>query len=490
MNKIESWSEDFGKPSVFWLNGLAGTGKSSIAQTIAESLFADGRLGASFFCSRDFEDRSNLQLIFPTLAIQLAQKYPTFRSSLIPLLQSNPDIIHESLQDQMQNLLIDPLRFAGVETVIVIDALDECKDEEPESAILLMLGQSVSEIPRVKFLITSRPEMQIVSGFRDPLLKDATEAFILHGVEPCTLDRDIRHFFKHELSGLARRRGGIEGWPTDEQLDSLCRRAAGYFVYAAATVNFLKHRFKHPPDRLDVITKSPESTTHEGKAELRSHTSLDSLYTSILREAFCKNDVEDDAMVRAVLSATVLTANPLSPSAIASLMGFRCDEVLSLLELIQSLLALHHDINHPIQPFHKSFADFITDPTRCADTRFHISPDYHIELVLRCFELMGKSLKKNMCSIPNYALNSEVNDLPKRMEEGGIHGAVEYACRLWYRHLIETKDRTADILSALQSFLEQKLLLWLEVLSVLGAVGDAARALGTAVKWLNEVRPD
>jgi len=36
---------------IFWLNGLAGTGKSTIAQTFAEMAFADGKLGASFFCS-------------------------------------------------------------------------------------------------------------------------------------------------------------------------------------------------------------------------------------------------------------------------------------------------------------------------------------------------------------------------------------------------------------------------------------------------------
>ena len=109
LNKIEHCIEDLEKPPIFWLNGLAGTGKSTIAQTFAERTFANGRLGASFFCSRGFEDRSNLQFIFPTLAFQLAQKYPGFRSSLIPLLRSNPDVVHESLQEQMRKFLVDPL---------------------------------------------------------------------------------------------------------------------------------------------------------------------------------------------------------------------------------------------------------------------------------------------------------------------------------------------------------------------------------------------
>jgi len=487
LDEIEHWAEDFDNSPILWLNGLAGTGKSTIAQTIAERMFANDCLGASFFCSRDFEDRSNLHLVFPTLAFQLAQKYPKFRTSLIALLQSNPDIIHESLQDQMVNLLIEPLQSADISTVIVIDALDECRDEEPESAILLVLGKSASKIPRVKFFITSRPEAHIMAGFRGPLLKELTEVFVLHHVEPRTIDNDIRRFLKHELSELARRRGSTEGWPTDEQLESLCRRAAGFFVYAVATVSFLDHHLRDPSDQLDIIMKSPESTAHEGETELKVYKSLDSLYMSILQESFRKNKVKDDDTVRSVLSAVVIVANSLSPSAISTLTGLSRTSILRLLGLIQSLLVLPEDPFHPVQPFHKSFPDFITDPARCTDLRFYISPDSHIELLLHCLDLMAKSLKKNICSIPNYALNSEVDDLPKRIEDNGVNGGLEYACRSWYKHLVVTEHRTLDVLSALRGFLTEKFVAWLEVLSALGAVGDAARALIAAVKWLNEV---
>ena len=72
LEEIENWLTGDQAQHVFWLNGLAGTGKSTIAQTFAETTFADGKLGASFFCSRDFADRSNLHMIFPTLAFQLA----------------------------------------------------------------------------------------------------------------------------------------------------------------------------------------------------------------------------------------------------------------------------------------------------------------------------------------------------------------------------------------------------------------------------------
>ena len=116
------------------MNGLAGTGKSTIAQTIAERVFADGQLGASFFCSRDFEDRSNLQFVFPTLAVQLARRYPELRSIFVSRVQSDPEIVSESLYNQMKKLIVEPLKESDVSTVIVIDALDECKDEEPASS--------------------------------------------------------------------------------------------------------------------------------------------------------------------------------------------------------------------------------------------------------------------------------------------------------------------------------------------------------------------
>src|SRR5579872_2904686 len=92
LDEIENWARDFEKSPAYWLNGLAGTGKTTIAQTIAERLFAGGQLGASFFCSRDFEDRSSLQSIFPTLAVQLARKYQKFRSVFVQLVESNPGI--------------------------------------------------------------------------------------------------------------------------------------------------------------------------------------------------------------------------------------------------------------------------------------------------------------------------------------------------------------------------------------------------------------
>src|SRR6201992_3851242 len=122
----------------------------------------------------------------------------------------------------LKNLIIQPLVESSISTVIVIDALDECKDEEPASAILSVLGQFVAEVPTIKFFITGRPESRIQEGFRLPLLAEATDVFVLHEVEPSQVSNDIQLFFRHSLSELKRNRRGLDDWPTEEQVDILC----------------------------------------------------------------------------------------------------------------------------------------------------------------------------------------------------------------------------------------------------------------------------
>ena len=468
------------------MNGLAGTGKTTIAQTTAERIFSDGKLGASFFCSRDFSDRSDLRFIFPTLAVQLARRYTEFRSVLVPLVQSDPGIARGSLCSQMKELIVNPLIESDISTVIIIDALDECKDEEPASAILSVLGQFVSEIPRVKFFVTGRPERRIREGFRLPLLAEATDVFVLHDVEPSLIGNDIRRFLSRSLE-IAGRQCGPDGWPTKEQLDLLCERAAGLFAYAVATVKFVNHRNNDPKEQLDRLLRSPESSALEGKAALRGNTTLDSLYASILREAFGSDDPEDDPKVRSVLGAVILAVDPLSPFAIATLLGLSAESVFRRLSSVHSLLILQ-DVNQPVRPFHKSFPDFIVDPIRCINERFRVSPpSQHLELLVGCLELMNQKLEKNMCNLPDAVANSEVADLQDRNKQY-IDPALGYACKSWHRHLVdEHTARMPKVVSTLHRFLERKFLFWLEVLSVLGATREAVDALDVVTKRL-EVR--
>ena len=190
-------------------------------------------------------------------------------------------------------------------------------------------------------------------------------------------------------------------------------------------------------------------------------------------------------MVCSILGAVILATNPLSPSTIAAILGFNTTDVLLRLLSTHSLLIIQEDINHPVRPFHKSFPDFITDPARCVNQRFQVSPpDHHLELLLGCLELMDQALKKNMCSLPETVKNSEVDDLKERADQF-ITPALQYACKSWHRHLTNNHiAHTPRIISTLHQFLEKKFLCWLEVISVLGAVRNAVDALEIVGKLL------
>ncbi|KAJ7877947.1 hypothetical protein B0H14DRAFT_3435815 [Mycena olivaceomarginata] len=101
---------------------MAGTGKSTIAQTFCEHLDHKNMLGASFFCSRAAEaSRRNARFIIPSIAYSLAGDSA--------LAESN----YYDMTAQFKKLIVDPIRNSvdrnlKIYKVVVIDALDECSD--------------------------------------------------------------------------------------------------------------------------------------------------------------------------------------------------------------------------------------------------------------------------------------------------------------------------------------------------------------------------
>ena len=435
LRDIEGWFTSGQGQRVLWLNGLPGTGKSTIAQTFADTAFMDGKLGASFFCSRDFEDRSNLQKIFPTLAFQLACRYPYFRGELLRVLKSHPDAGHQSLCSQMENLLVGPLRTTQTTTLIIIDALDECKDEEPASAILSILACYTDQIPLIKFFITGRPEPRIRSGFRLAALRPITEVFKLHDVKRQLVDADIKLFLGVRLTDIAKNLSYAditEDWPLPSDIDILCEKAAGLFIYASTAVKFMISQYHHPQKRLTTLISLPNNTAHEGKS------GVDSLYTEVLRQAYRGLDSDDEDPdnqeiyhhFRSVVGAVLLAFNPLSMKSLSCLLhDFNTPFDISItLNPLHSLLLVPEGIDGPISTFHKSFPDFLTDPKRCKDVQFFVDPlVHHTEILLSCLHLMGKRLKRNICGLDNYASLSSVGDLPGCRKEY-IGEGLEYAC--------------------------------------------------------------
>ena len=476
---------------VFWLNGLAGTGKSTITQTFADMCFADGRLGASFFCSRDFENRSSLHMIFPTLAFQLAYRYPTFRKELLQVLRANPDVGRESLCSQMEKVIVGPLKATCISTLVVIDALDECKDQEPASAILSILSRYVDQIPNVKFFITGRPEPRIRTGFRLAALRPITEVFKLHDVERSSVDMDIKLFFTIHLTNIAKDRSHsdlTEDWPRSSDINILCEKAAGLFIYAATVVKFVASQHHQPLRRLALLISLPQNTVHEGGS------GIDPLYMQVLTQAFCDADLDQEVChhLRSAVGAVLLVFNPLSMKSLSDLLSNfdMPSDISTSLRPLHSLLLVPDGIEEPIRIFHKSFPDFLTDPKRCKDKRFFVDPSvYHTELLLSCLNLMKKRLKKNICNLDDFAILGKVEDL-STCRKVHIGDSLEYACHFWTRHLMETPTSghgVEEVLKAIEEFFTTHLLFWIEVLIIMGNLDISGYSINDIKQWYTSV---
>jgi hypothetical protein len=474
---------------VFWLSGPVGTGKSAIAHTIAEIGCFNKELLASFFCSRDFKDRSDLQVIFPTLAFQLAHQNYRFKSKLLDLLRAKPDVGRWSLSSKLEKLIVGPLKENRTSTLIIIDALDECEDKQPVSTLLSVLSRYVHEIPNVRFFITGRPESPIRAGFRLEALRPITVVLNLHDVERPSVNEDIRLYFRTCLTEVKRRRRGCkfqEEWPSSFDIEVLCNKTAGIFTYASRVIEFIASEHHLPAERLDLILRSRDAA-HERWIDFR--------YSQTLKLAFrdaISADQELHSQFRIIVGAVLLVFHPLSRKALSDLLG-NCgtpSHISTILLPLHSLLDVPDGQDDPIRPFHESFTRFLTDRTRCKDKRFFIdTPALHKVMLFSCLDLMKGRLRKNICDLDDYAVLSEVENLSARRETS-IGSSLEYACRFWTRHLVcisVTGPHAERVQGEINEFFTKYLLCWIEVLSIAGYLDAAVHAINNIRRWFISV---
>ena len=486
LQDIMFWARSPWDQNVFWLNGLAGTGKSTIAQSFSDMISNKGFLGASFFCSRDYLNRRELKNIFPTLAYQLACHYPHFRSHVINIIKKDPTLAHTSLISQLENLLVTPLSEAKVSCVIVIDALDECIDNQPASAILSVLGRFAKQLPLVKFFITGRPEPRIRSGFRLPLLEPITQVFLLHGVELSSVDNDIQLYLTQTLTAIAKQRSNLELpdiWPCENEIKALAKKSSGLFIFASTLARFIGSEHHEPNERLQLVLSEESGTMYEGQA------GIDSLYSQVLLHAF--SDVHELKVfdnMRRVLGAIILAFNPLSRRELSTILGAPAALISTTLRHLHSVILIPADEFKEIRVFHKSFPDFLQDKKRCLDPRFYINPEtYHSHMVLGCLELV-KELKINPCSLPSYTMNQDIPNLVQ-LVENRLGGAVRYACRYWARHL-ELSPRSGDHVHHVTVSVTEMLRCappWIEVMSLENQLEGIIHSMYGLLDWLDKV---
>ncbi|KAI5856232.1 WD40-repeat-containing domain protein [Tricharina praecox] len=475
LEKIMEWSEASDGACIFWLNGMAGTGKSTIARTVAGKWASERRLGASFFFSRGEGYLARASRFFTTIAYQLA------RSGLAPAVReaicAYPDIPRKNMSEQWKHLILEPLSQPSQmqSLILVIDALDECDDEADVEQILGLLSQAKSLTPvRLRIFVTSRPETPVRYGFQD--IQEATrQEFVLHNVANAIIDQDIYVFLLHELSRIQKRRRLSNEWPDREKLHRLVQKADGLFIYATTVCRFIGCKDNVPQDRLASVL---EESVEDGS----STKQLDLIYTTVLDHAVIKGREPQTQQIllqrfRRIVGSIVILSDSLTARALAQLLGTQLTEVEQTLDSLSSVLtfSVSGSQESPIRLLHLSFRDFLLDDQRCQDPHFSIvGNDAHKDLALSCLTLMSRSLKEDVCSLRHPgSLTSEVDPSTIRR---CLPQEVQYACRYWVDHIRHSNVTLCDggtLHDLVHAFLKQHLLHLFEVWSLMGIMHDA-----------------
>ena len=151
---------------LYWVFGLAGSGKSALANTIAETVEKDPTFDLSCFCcKRDDPELSQPGRLFTTLAYRIAQYYPSYRAALVSLLLSpeGAGVVTGDVGKQFTMLFGDllPKTTEPPRThVVVIDALDECEKDVCSELLSTIRGLQLQI--NVSLLVTTRQLREVL----------------------------------------------------------------------------------------------------------------------------------------------------------------------------------------------------------------------------------------------------------------------------------------------------------------------------------------
>jgi hypothetical protein len=492
LRQIQDWAEQPQSKSIFWLNGMAGTGKSTISWTIAEWLTGQGHhgvvdLGASFFFKRGEGDRGSTLRFFPTITRQLVLKVPGLDSLVADVIATDPSIFDKALGEQFDKLMYRPLQelkataSGSPNLVVVMDALDEC-EKESEIKAIIDLWSRLSDITTVclRLFLTSRPDLPILLGFKNISAAVHQDVILQDEVPRTTIQHDIFVFLKDEFEKIRRQynldpllgKALDRDWPGDKILHALVDMAVPLFIVAATVCRFVGDSNWNPRKRLETILQFPSI----GKMEQMEQT-----YLPVLTQmsATLTDSRDTDWLYqefRMIVGSIVTLAEPLSITSMATLLKQSPEAIALRLRPLHSVLRVASDAETPIRTLHLSFSEFLLSD-KLRDKPFAIDgPATHRMLSTKCLELLSRpdGLRENMCDLeypgqPRREIDSAI--VNKRLSP-----ALQYACRYWVHH-VQCSKVQIDNEDKVHVFLQRHFLHWLEALSLINRIGEVIKQL-------------
>ncbi|KAM0347540.1 hypothetical protein ACHAP4_011340, partial [Fusarium culmorum] len=481
LKDIDQWIGDPRSKTIFWLNGMAGTGKSTISRTVAQARSKRGDLGASFFFKKGEMDRGNVNKLMSTLAHQLALSIPGVASLVKTALDINSAIVGKSMQEQFDKLIQEPLSQTAAmaapsvqpPVVMVIDALDECDQEADIRLLINIFSQAKTPLPQLRVFLTSRPELPIRLGFSE--IQGSYQDLVLHEIPGQIVEHDIVVFLNDEFEKIRHDFNTTVGderklpsdWPGHPIIQSLAQMAVPLFIFAATVCRFVgDSRRRNPRMRLQTVLDQ-EKSGHGSQLEQTYAPILRSQIVDLPKEE--REEVIEDFKV--IVGSIITLASPLSVTALSRLIDVWPDTVDERLDVLHSVLSIPLERTMPVRLLHLSFRDYLVDPENKGTVEFLVDQKLiHRRLAKHCLRVMHDGLRENICSLSFPGTHRCAVDA--QLLEGRIRPELQYACMYWVHHQTKVELEPGDM-DDMYDFLETHLLHWLEVLSLVGRLAES-----------------
>lgn len=496
LDQIRTWTCDPQGESIFWLSGMAGTGKSTISLTIAKWLAEQGRhgvvdLGASFFFKRGEGDRGNFKRFFLSVARSLGLLVPGMDHEIANEITTDPTVYHKTLSEQFDKLIYRPLQKANLITgtcpvlVVVADAIDECENDR-EIRIVLNLWSQLSRLKTVslRLFLTSRPELPIRLGFNSMPPEIYRHMVLEDAVSQATVQQDITRVLTDSFSTIREEYNSdnpgeihlAHDWPGEHVLQYLVYMTMPLFITVATVCRYVADHTWDPREQLQKILQL-QST---GDLKQMEWTYLP--VVRHLRDTF--DDPNDEQRLhqefRVVVGTIIMLTEPLSATALATLLGVPLTTITNRLRPLHSVLQIPDSPKVPIRPLHESFSEFLQSDRNRAEPFSINGQTAHTHIFKKCLELLSGriGLRENICSL-QYPGQQRYELSPTTLDEN-LPPALQYACRYWIYHVERSMIPLHDE-DDVHVFLQKHFLHWIEAMSLMGVSNETMSLLGSLV---------
>ncbi|KIJ36174.1 hypothetical protein M422DRAFT_179768, partial [Sphaerobolus stellatus SS14] len=448
-DNVDSWLHDE-TSNLLWISGSPGAGKSAIASSLVSRI--GHRNCVRFFFKQDSPYFRNPSNVWRTIAYYLSIINIEIGIYLDKYLEENPSYLENNqCSEYFDTLIVKAFRSISPKNqaqapIIIIDALDECDTSEEQKDFLKSLAHW-AKLPEFNFKIiaTSRNQKNI---------QDAIGycSFHLHIPTGDAVDtastQDIQIFLKDSFQQLKVDLGHFPN-----AINQLAQYSAGLFIWAKLATSYIA-------------------------AGTDNSLNLDRLYAQVLYSIFRGCTKQEKNLYELVLGALIYAKSPLSINILGII--FNDKDSRSTSEAISTALGkfspllLSLDLNDrdaPLHLCHLSLHDFFQEDPQEGKSVTHIC--------IGLLRYMNKELHFNMGQLESsYFSNKDITGLSQRLDKL-ISKPLMFSCQWWHEHLPENVDASSNVelYKEADIFLKNKLLFWLEVMSLMEQLPAAAGAM-------------